>query len=73
MTTPNNESSEARFLRVAVGLGLLSAIGPFAINMYLPALPSIGKDLATDPTNVQLSLLAFFVTTYVLHIFFFLM
>ena len=30
--------------------------------MYLPALPSIGKDLATDPTTVQLSLLAFFVT-----------
>jgi MFS transporter, DHA1 family, multidrug resistance protein len=62
MTTLNNESSEARFLRIAIVLGLLSAIGPFAIDMYLPALPSIGKDLATDPTTVQLSLLAFFVT-----------
>jgi DHA1 family bicyclomycin/chloramphenicol resistance-like MFS transporter len=30
--------------------------------MYLPALPSIGKDLNTDPTTVQVSLLAFFVT-----------
>src|SRR6478672_6630248 len=51
-----------KFLRIAIVLGLLSAIGPFAIDMYLPALPSIGKDLATDPTTVQMSLLAFFVT-----------
>ena len=46
---PNKQSSETRFLRVAIVLGLLSAIGPFAIDMYLPALPSIGKDLAADP------------------------
>ncbi|TIU37057.1 MAG: hypothetical protein E5W28_07790, partial [Mesorhizobium sp.] len=26
-----------KFLRIAVVLGLLSAIGPFAIDMYLPA------------------------------------
>jgi len=62
MTTPNKESSETRFLRIAIVLGLLSAIGPFAIDMYLPALPSIGKDLTTDPATVQMSLLAFFVT-----------
>jgi MFS family permease len=62
MTTPNKESSETRFLRIAIVLGLLSAIGPFAVDMYLPALPSIGKDLTTDPATVQMSLLAFFVT-----------
>jgi MFS transporter, DHA1 family, multidrug resistance protein len=62
MSTLNNESSGAGFLRIAIVLGLLSAIGPFAIDMYLPALPSIGKDLATDPATVQMSLLAFFVT-----------
>jgi DHA1 family bicyclomycin/chloramphenicol resistance-like MFS transporter len=28
----------ARFLKVALVLGLLSAIGPFAIDMYLPAI-----------------------------------
>jgi hypothetical protein len=39
MTTPNKESSETRFLRIAIVLALLSAIGPFAIDMYLPALP----------------------------------
>ena len=31
------------FLRTALVLGLLPAIGPFAIDMYLPALPSIGQ------------------------------
>ena len=35
-------------LRFAVVLGLLSAIGPFAIDMYLPALPSIGADLGAQ-------------------------
>jgi MFS transporter, DHA1 family, multidrug resistance protein len=62
MTAPSIGSSETRFLRIAIVLGLLSAIGPFAIDMYLPALPSIGKDLMTDPATVQMSLLAFFVT-----------
>jgi DHA1 family bicyclomycin/chloramphenicol resistance-like MFS transporter len=62
VSKPNRESYDTRFLRIAIVLGLLSAIGPFAIDMYLPALPSIGKDLATDPATVQMSLLAFFVT-----------
>ncbi|BCH24195.1 Bcr/CflA family drug resistance efflux transporter [Mesorhizobium sp. L-8-10] len=51
-----------RFLRLAVVLGLLSAIGPFAIDMYLPALPSIGQDLGASTSAVQLSLLAFFLS-----------
>ncbi|WP_421722878.1 multidrug effflux MFS transporter [Bauldia sp.] len=51
----------ARFARTAVVLGLLSAVGPFAIDMYLPALPAIGSDLAADPGAVQASVLAFFV------------
>lgn len=50
------------FYRTAIILGLLSAIGPFAIDMYLPALPSIGQDLAADNNAVQLSLLAFFIS-----------
>lgn len=48
------------FLRVAVVLGLLSAIGPFAIDMYLPALPTIGADLQAGSAAVQMSLLIFF-------------
>jgi len=52
-----------RFLRLAVVLGLLSAIGPFAIDMYLPALPSIGADLGATTNAVQLSLLVFFLSS----------
>ena len=48
------------FLRMALVLGLLSAIGPFAIDMYLPALPAIGHSLAADVNGVQMSLTAFF-------------
>ena len=33
------------FAKNAIVLGLLSAIGPFAIDMYLPALPAIAVDL----------------------------
>ena len=49
-------------LRYAVILGLLSAIGPFAIDMYLPALPSIGQDLGASTGAVQMSLMAFFLS-----------
>src|SRR3954452_1431454 len=52
----------ASFYRIAVVLGLLSAIGPFAIDMYLPALPSIGKDLHADAAVTQFTLLAFFIS-----------
>jgi DHA1 family bicyclomycin/chloramphenicol resistance-like MFS transporter len=58
-----------RFLRLAVVLGLLSAIGPFAIDMYLPALPSIGEDLAASTGAVQFSLLAFFLSMGLAQIF----
>ncbi|MBP6896673.1 MAG: multidrug effflux MFS transporter [Pseudacidovorax sp.] len=55
-------SSSPRFLRIAVVLGLLSAIGPFAIDMYLPALPAIGQQLGTDFGTAQLSLTVFFIS-----------
>ncbi|GKT00327.1 multidrug effflux MFS transporter [Acidovorax sp. SUPP3434] len=48
------------FLRAALVLGLLSAIGPFAIDMYLPALPDIGRSLGAQVGAVQWSLTAFF-------------
>jgi MFS transporter, DHA1 family, multidrug resistance protein len=50
------------FLRTALVLGLLSAIGPFAIDMYLPALPSIGQSLGASMGAVQASLMAFFIS-----------
>ena len=52
----------SRFLKLALILGLLSAIGPFAIDMYLPALPAIGHSLGAEMGAVQWSLTAFFLS-----------
>jgi DHA1 family bicyclomycin/chloramphenicol resistance-like MFS transporter len=46
-------------VRAAIVLGLLSVIGPVAIDMYLPSLPAIGDDLGATTSEVQLSLMAF--------------
>ena len=53
---------QTRFFKIALVLGLLSAIGPFAIDMYLPALPQIGHSLQTDIGAVQMSLTVFFLS-----------
>jgi len=42
-------------------LGLLTAIGPLSIDMYLPAFPAIAKDLHTSVSAVMLSLSSFFI------------
>jgi MFS transporter, DHA1 family, multidrug resistance protein len=47
-------------LRPALVLGLVSAIGPFAIDMYLPAMPAIGTDLGTNAAGMQATLTAYF-------------
>jgi MFS transporter, DHA1 family, multidrug resistance protein len=47
--------------RRAIVLGLLIAIGAFAIDMYIPGFAAIAADLHTDPGTVQLSMTSFFV------------
>jgi MFS transporter, DHA1 family, multidrug resistance protein len=42
-------------------LGLLSAVGPFSIDMYLPGFPAIAADLHTTVAHVSLSLSSFFI------------
>lgn len=42
--------------RMIVVLGLLVALGPLTIDMYLPALPKIAEDLAVSSSVVQLTL-----------------
>jgi len=49
------------YARTALVLGLLSAIGPFAIDMYIPALPTIASDLGASTAATQMTLMAFFV------------
>jgi DHA1 family bicyclomycin/chloramphenicol resistance-like MFS transporter len=39
-------------------LGMLTAIGPLSLDMYLPALPTISTDMETAASSVQLSLTA---------------
>jgi len=41
-------------------LGSLSAFAPLSIDMYLPALPTIGRDYDAGASEVQLTLSAFF-------------
>ena len=45
--------------KLAFTLGVLSAFGPFAIDMYLPAFPRIAKDLGADIGTVQITLAIF--------------
>ncbi len=47
--------------RIALVLGLLGAVGPFAIDMYLPALPAVAADLGASAQAVQGTLSAFFI------------
>ncbi len=46
---------------IILSLGLLSAIGPFSIDMYLPGFPAIATHLHTTVAHVSLSLSSFFI------------
>ena len=50
------------YARHAIVLGLLSAVGPFAIDMYLPALPTIAADLEASTAAAQMTLTVFFLS-----------
>jgi len=46
---------------VVVVLGQLMAFAPMAIDMYLPALPTLERHFTASPSAVQLTLAAFFI------------
>ena len=48
--------------RRAVVLGLLIAVGAFAIDMYIPGFAAISGDLHADPGLVQLSMTSYFLS-----------
>ncbi|MEI8075338.1 MAG: multidrug effflux MFS transporter [Bacteroidota bacterium] len=56
----NNNKSQKQFYLILI-LGLLTAIGPLSIDMYLPAFPDIAKGLNTSVASVMLSLSSFFI------------
>ncbi|MFZ2172651.1 MAG: multidrug effflux MFS transporter [Rhodococcus sp. (in: high G+C Gram-positive bacteria)] len=43
-------------LRLVLVLGAMVALGPFTIDMYLPALPELGTDLRASSSAVQLTI-----------------
>ena len=48
-------------LRYSLILGLVAAVGPFAIDMYLPAMPKIGTELGSSMQAVQWTIVAYFI------------
>lgn len=65
-TTGNDTpSSLAIPMALLLTLGLLAAVGPFATDLYLPAMPQISDDLSTSASGAQLSLTAFLIGTAV--------
>lgn len=51
---------QAGMFRTAILLGLICVTGPFAIDMYLPALPAIETALGASVSGAQLTLVAYF-------------
>ena len=52
-------TSSALARKLAITLGAMSAFGPFAIDMYLPAFPVIAGELDTSIGTVQITLAVF--------------
>jgi DHA1 family bicyclomycin/chloramphenicol resistance-like MFS transporter len=55
VVTPDRTTTRPS-LRVILVLGAMVALGPFTIDMYLPALPDIGTDLGASSSVVQLTI-----------------
>lgn len=55
------KKTEPKQIYLILILGLLTAIGPLSIDMYLPAFPDIARGLNTSVSAVMLSLSSFFI------------
>lgn len=55
---PQQESFPALWVMM---LGVMIAIGPLSIDMYLPALPSMAQDFGVTTTNIARSVPAYFI------------
>ncbi len=56
-----SQHQRAEQLSVIAFLTMVVALGPISTDLYLPSLPSIGIDLATDTSGVQLTLSVFLI------------
>ncbi|ARU22804.1 membrane protein [Ralstonia solanacearum] len=67
MTAPDSRRARLPRLRGAIPgwlllLGALTAIGPLSVDMYLPSLPTIARDLRTSSAAAGITLTAFLVS-----------
>src|SRR5690606_32520562 len=53
---PGDAISHARRVLYIIVLGALTALGPFTIDLYLPAFPQLEEDFATSAAMIQLTL-----------------
>ncbi|EIA07633.1 multidrug effflux MFS transporter [Flavobacterium frigoris] len=53
--------TKARYFKLILILGSLTALGPFSIDMYLPGFAGIAKDLNTTVANVAMTLSSYFI------------
>ncbi|WP_206245312.1 multidrug effflux MFS transporter [Novosphingobium terrae] len=59
-STPTPTAEQAPRLGFGIALGFLSALGPCAIDLYLPAMPEMAGALSASDAGVQRTLSAFF-------------
>lgn len=52
-------NSSSPSLKFAVALGAIGALGPSAVDMYLPSLPDMAVDYSTSVASIQLTLTVF--------------
>ncbi|MFD1215783.1 MULTISPECIES: multidrug effflux MFS transporter [Microbulbifer] len=57
-------------IKTALILGLLSCVGPFAIDMYLPAMPAMAEDYGVPVAASQYTLVSFFIAFGVCQLFY---
>ena len=63
MEKPVSSKNDSRphYYQLAVTLGALTAMGPLAVDMYLPALPTIAREFGASAGAVQVSLSVYFI------------
>ena len=59
--TPTAALPRRTYILYVLILGLLTTIGPFSIDMYLPGFDDIARSLGTTPARVALSLSSYFI------------
>lgn len=58
--TASASEPKKKTVRIEYLLGVLTALGPLTIDMYLPALPTIATDLGVHVSKVELTLASYF-------------